>query len=411
MRKSVVVVVVSLTGLVGCGKSAPPPPVAASAPADVSAAPGPEVAKASEDVATGPADAAAAVDAAPAGDAAATGAAAAAIDGAAVGDVEPPLPPEPWALSPPVAVPAATPITGACVPELIESYSSFGYTAVNGRKLELCRWGDAPDHVECWSLDLDTSTLAPMKVPKAAKVASQGGPVMPKELKVTAGGRAAKSCVGKSCVALDLQGMTAWAGGVSAGRVFVAAGMADAEGADESKAVRVYDATSGAELSSHTFGELESVCPMFSWAGEVLYVEAGVCAGPGAVGIFYDAVSGKKLGVLGGASESASAYGVTPLVLPSGLVAFREQYGRGIFFHDGKTGAIVKRMNLVAALVHDASGEPSTSPEEGWMQAVPTADGKVELVLGNGAESRRRLLVVDPETQALTRVLELPRCP
>ncbi len=405
MRKCLVPLIVGLVGAIGCGKASVVPD-SSSPPVEVDSPTTPEAVKVAADV----------VDKVRADVAdKTTDTADKTVDTVAgdVGDVEPPIPPEAWALSPPVAVPAPTPITGACIPELVESYSGFGYTAVNGRTLELCRRRDEPEHIDCWSLDLDTAVLATAKVSKAAKDRSKGEPVLPKEVKIGAGGKTAKSCRGQTCVPLDLHGMIALHAGVSAGRVFIAAGMADAEGAEAHKAVRVYDATTGAELSAHTFGQLETVCPLFSWAGEVLYVEAGVCAGPGAVGVFYDAVSGKQLGLLGGTSQSASAYGVTPVVLPSagGLVAFREQYGMGIFFHDGKTGAIVKRMNLSSALVKDASGEPSTSPEEGWMQAATTADGKVELVIGNGAESRRRLLVVDAHAGILTHVLELPRCP
>lgn len=296
------------------------------------------------------------------------------------------------------------------MPELDAYADGFGYAHIEKRSLELCNYGDG-DAITCYALDLDSGAVKSIKPPKAAKITSDSKPVFPKAIKVAPDAKSAKVCVDKKCVNLDLKGMTVDDAGLSAGRVFIAGGMSDAEGAEATTAVRVYDAVTGAELSSLTYGALESTCPIVSWAGEVLYVEEGVCAGPGAVGVFFDATTGKKLGLLGGTSESASAYAVTPIALANGLVAFREQYGNGIFFHDAKTGALTKRMNLSSALLKDESGEASTSPTEGWMHAATTADGKTELIVGNGSLSRKRVLVIDPEALTITRMFELTPCP
>jgi len=416
------IVVVGLVGLLAmaCGKSTIAPD-AAGPPSDTAATVTMSDVSKKKRADSTPPDAAPAgapdeapdvsADAAPAGapDAAPAGAPDAAPDVSA-GDVEPPMPLAAWTLSPPAAVPAPTATSGACIPELMQG-SKLSFSVARGRKLELCRWGDEPNHAECWSLDLDTGVLAIIKPSKEALAGSKSPlPTLPKEVKVTARGAVAKVCLDNKCVPLDLKGLRVYDAGVHAGRVFVAAGM-DELGKEDTKAVRVFDATTGAELSALSFGEIGSHCPQVYWAGDVIYLEAGVCAGPGAVGKFYDPVSGKELALLGGTQESASAWNVKPVVLPSGVVAFREQYGRGLFFHDGKTGALVKRMNLLAALVEDASGEPSMAPEEGWMVAATTPDNKSELVVGNGAESRRRVLLIDPEAQTITRVFELTSCP
>jgi len=166
----------------------------------------------------------------------------------------------------------------------------------------------------------------------------------------------------------------------------------------------------GAALSSHTFGELESTCPDVSWAGEVLYVEEGVCVGSGAVGAFFDAVTGTKLGLLGGTAESASAYGVTPIVLASGLVAFRQQRQGHLLprrqdgsyrqAHEPLVGTREERIRRSLELAH-----------RGWMHSVTTADGKTELVIVNGAASRKRVLAIDPDALTITRMFELAGCP
>lgn len=320
------------------------------------------------------------------------------------------LPPEAWTLSPPMKVPAPTPSSGACIPELLEDFRPFDHAHLEARVLELCRGLDADGSLECFTLDLDAGVVAKARPSAAIKAQARHRPrELPRELELAKDGKHAKVCVGK-CVPIDLKGLFVGQAGVSGDLLFVGPGFDSGELPEEARAIRVYDARSGAELSHHTTASLESECPLAHWAGQTLYVEAGVCAGPGAVGRFFDP-AGKPLGLLGGGPDSASAYGVVPVPIDGGLVAFREQYGHAIFIHDGRTAKVERRMNLVDTLARTEYGDPALAPEEGWMFGARRADGRTELVVVQGGMSRDRVLLVDPETQAISRLIKLAACP
>lgn len=324
------------------------------------------------------------------------------------------LPPEAWTLSPPVTVPAPTPSTGDCIAGLLEDYRSFNYARLDGRTLELCRGIGQPsgrdDGLDCFTLDLDTARVAKAKPSAAIKVQASHRPrELPRELELAKDRKHARVCVGK-CVPIDLKGLFVGQAGVSGDLLFVGPGFDSGELPEEARAIRVYDARSGAELSHHTTASLESECPLAHWAGQTLYIEAGVCAGPGAVGRFFDP-AGKPLGLLGGGVNSASAYGVVPVPVDGPLIAFREQYGHAIFFHDGKTAKVERRMNLVDTLAKTECGDPDLAPEEGWMFGARRADGKTELVVVQGGMSRDRVLLVDPEALVISRLVKLAACP
>ena len=285
------------------------------------------------------------------------------------------FPPEAWTLTAPVAMPSATPTSGACIPDLL-GMTWLDEVAAAKRTVTLCRQSD--DVIACWSLDVDRAVLATARVTPAIRAHFRGKAPAPKKT-------------------------------VAHGRAFKVTPFDGSARTPESVALRVLDRKSGKLLWKKTFGELESECPLASWAGDNLYAELGVCAGPGAVGVFFDGATGMRLGVLGGQKESASAWDVKPVALPSGVVAFREQYGRALFFHDPKSAALIGQMNLSGGLAR-RDGELVTSAEEGWMVSLPRADGKLDLVVGHGDASRDRVMVIDPEGRVVTRLITLAAC-
>lgn len=419
----------ALASSVGCGKKEVLVPDTQPAPvADTQPAP----ARADKPDATAPSsDAQAAGDttAAPAGDTnAPTGDTTAAPSGdtttpsgdttaapSAADTEDPEYPPEAWTLAKPLPAPAPTPATGACVKGIAEE-PGFLSPIVVDQKVELCRTADyTAASLECWTLDLDSAALTPSKPSSAMK--GRFGELPAKAttpgLLITKKGKAAKACVEtdgkKKCVDLELGGLRVGQAGLAGARVFVAPAFDSAEVELQSdSAITVFDATTGKRLSSIPLGPFESQCPNIHWAGEVLYIEAGVCAGPGAVGFFVDPLTGKTLSLLGGGKNSASAYGVMPFTLPDGRVAFREQYGHAIFFHDPKTGAHLSTLNLTATLKKQVEFEGfDNSPEEGDMALL--SDGR--LLVTQGAGSRDRVAIVDPVAGKIDKLITLPACP
>ncbi|MBL8787385.1 MAG: hypothetical protein JNJ59_20935 [Deltaproteobacteria bacterium] len=371
-----------------------------SAPADTTAPAAKSDAQATSDAPS------AANDAGPAGDAAAPSAA---------DTEEPEFPPEAWTLAAALPAPTPTPATGACVKGIAEE-PAFMSPIVVDHKVELCRSADyTAATLECWTLDLDTAALAQTKPSNAMK--GRFGELPAKAttpgLQITKKGKAAKACLEdagkKKCVDLELGGLRVGQAALAGTRVFVAPAFDSAEVELQSdSAITVFDATTGKRLASIPLAPFESQCPNISWAGEVLYIEAGVCAGPGAVGFFVDPLTGKTLSLLGGGKNSASAYGVTPIALPDGRVAFREQYGHAIFFHDPKTGAHLKTLNLTATLKKQVEFEGfDNSPEEGDMALLD--DGR--LLVTQGAGSRDRVVLVDPVAGKIDKLITLPACP
>lgn len=386
-RAAVLLAVVVATGA-ACGKSASAPDVTPP-PEDMAGAPAPE------DTHAGAPE-----DAAP-------------IDGAAdAEEVEDELAPSAWELSTPLPIPAPTEVAGACIADLVEEYDPLVPIGVKGRVLELCRGSDERSEPTCWRLDLDQATLAKTRATKDAKARLRGESpeVVPAGIEIARDRRSVRSCVGP-CVKLELGGVRVGQVGLAGERVFVASEILFDDTLGEKRAVQVFDARSGKRLFELSYETLESECPVFHWAGEMLYAELGVCAGPGAFGVFFDGTRGARVGTLGGQAQSDAAYGVVPIVLPSGEVAFREQYGHAIFFHDGKTGAHLRTLNISKALTADDEGRPLGEPEGGWMRLATTADGKPELIVGHGGFDRDRILLVDPTAASVTRVLKLEACP
>jgi hypothetical protein len=169
--------------------------------------------------------------------------------------------------------------------------------------------------------------------------------------------------------------------------------------------VIVFSRTTGERVSELSLAALESACPIVSFAGAMLYVQAGVCAGPGAMGYFLDPKTGAIAHRLGGLENSAAAYGVAPVRLDDGDYAFREQYGFGIFVHDGKTGAHKKTINLSSTLKASENGEVHGAPEGGAMMALGAPiESLVLLQLG-------RVVLVNPKSWTVTRIIELGPCP
>ena len=325
---------------------------------------------------------------------------------------------EAWQLAKPAEVPPLEKATGACIPGVDVNWGdSFFAPALDGRKLELCLLdsgaADGRIAANCWALDLET--LAIDKLKKApGRVATlldpEPKPRTSANSKIGKDRKTVEGRIGPSDDAkapfkrLDTGGLIVDA--IVENADFYAVSPAfDGSAETEGKRVIVFSRATGDKVSELSLDALGSPCPIASFAGAMLYVEAGVCAGPGAMGYFLDPKTGAIAHRLGGLENSAAAYGVAPVGLDDGDFAFREQYGFGIFVHDGKTGAHKRTVNLSSTLRKSEDGSVYGAPEGGAMMALGSPIESL-VVLQAG-----RVALVDPKTWSVTRLIELEACP
>ncbi len=442
MRLAVAISFSALLGGSACGSKSGPAPVAPANPASADASPGAAAPVAAEN----PADAAAAPSggdttspgAAPAeADTSAPPADAGAAADPAAGDAvvavtevagEPAAPVEPddgekqvveaWRLEKPAEVPPLEKTTGTCIAGIdVDWGNSFFAPALDGRKLELCLFEPAAEDgkmaASCWALDLDTRVIDKLKkAPSrlAALLAPEPEPKASANSKVGKDRKTVEARIGPSddpkapFKRLETGGLLVDAV-VENAEFYAVSPFFDGSAETEGKRVIVFSRATGEKVSELSLDALGSPCPVVSFAGAMLYVEAGVCAGPGAMGYFLDPKTGAIAHRLGGLENSAAAFGVAPVKLDNGDYAFREQYGLGIFVHDGKTGAHKKTVNLSSTIKKSEDGNVYGAPEGGAMLALGSPiESLVLLQLG-------RIAIVDPKTWTVTRLIELEACP
>lgn len=326
---------------------------------------------------------------------------------------------EPWTRVPPVAVPAPTASTGACIPGAGQPFAGyFTWPELAGRALELCvnLPEDPPEKPTCYALDLDSAKVDKLKKLPARFVRAAAGdwslPSAP-DTRLSKDKKKAEARIGEGPKAPFKRLETGAVGVdriVSNAAYFATSPSAwtdDLSLVPEAK-IMTFARASGAKVAEIPIESLESPCPLIWFAGELLYVEAGVCAGPGAVGFFIDPATGKVVQRLGGGERSASAYGVQPVPLDDGHIAFREQYGNALFVHDRKTAAVLRTLNLSATLARGEDGLPVTEPEGGAMFALKKTDGPIESLV---VLQKDRVVLVDPTTWTVTRLIALTGCP
>jgi hypothetical protein len=318
--------------------------------------------------------------------------------------------PEAWEMVKPAPIPAPTKLTGTCVPLGADTVTFWEPEAAGGAAIDLCYVNDfEAGQAECWRVDVDAATVTAANPSPAFLARLKGNaPTLAPDLRVEDGG--ARVFAGKVELAL---------GGEKAGQVgrvgpFVFMGppfdsdfMALVE-AETGPFIRIFDAASGRLVRTIDIAAFESPCPQVFAAGALIYVEASVCAGPGAMGYFIDPATGRTVGTLGATPQSAAAWNVSPVALQSGAIAFREQYGMGLFVHDPNDARLLSTLNLSGALRRVEDGEWwDNAPDEGGLARL--SDGRLVSTFGGG--SRDRLVVIDAAGRAVTRLLELPRCP
>lgn len=333
-------------------------------------------------------------------------------------DTEEEVPKEAWTLVPPVGVPAAEPSTGLCVPGAGQQFGGFfNWPELTGRKLELCvnEPDKDPERPTCYTLDIDTLEVQRLKALPARFVrAADSGWGLPSspdarisknkkkvEARIGAGSKAPFKRLDTGDVGVERV--------VSNDRFYATSPSAWTDDLSQLPDARilVFSRESGKRVAEIPLEPMETSCPVIWFAGELLYVEAGVCAGPGATGLFIDPMTGQVKKKLGGLDQSASAYGVAPVALDDGHFAFREQYGMGIFVHDRATAEVLRTINLSATLAKGEDGLPMTEPEGGAMFPL-RKDGPIERLV---VLQKDRVVLVDPATWTVTRLISLTGCP
>lgn len=127
---------------------------------------------------------------------------------------------------------------------------------------------------------------------------------------------------------------------------------------------------------------------------ELVFVSAGVCAGPAARGALYSA-KGKKVADVGGADFGS--YGAVPIEIGDHRWAFLSETAGVIAIHDSQTGALEKTIELTDLWAKVGDGMTGGNPGESVM--LRGGDGK--LVVITGSPKAGEVGVVDVESGAV----------
>lgn len=154
------------------------------------------------------------------------------------------------------------------------------------------------------------------------------------------------------------------------------------------------------------FGDESYRCPELQWVGDLLFVNASVCAGPGAAGELFDE-KGKKLSDVGGPrgpdGDVFGTWGYRALPVTGGW-AFLEASGKTIAIHAAGTGTLMRKIDLRPVFGDDVMFD--NPGELGWAR---TPDGR--LVVVGSSPALGLTAVVDPATGAVRKASGDHRCP
>ncbi len=113
---------------------------------------------------------------------------------------------------------------------------------------------------------------------------------------------------------------------------------------------------------------------------DLVFVSAGVCAGPAARGALYS-VKGKKVADVGG--KDFGTYNTVPVEIGDHRWAFLSETGGVIAIHDSKTGKLEKTIDLLALWsgADDDAGATGGNPGESVL--LRGSDGKLLVITGS----------------------------
>jgi len=126
--------------------------------------------------------------------------------------------------------------------------------------------------------------------------------------------------------------------------VFPSAGLAE-----------VWSVDKGKKLTAVKYAKGEYKCGTGQILDELLYISVSNCSGPAAKGYLYSS-KGKKLADVGG--KDFGTYNTLPIQVDENTWAFLEESGTQVALHDGKTGKLIKAID-VSGLWQGGAAEPA----------------------------------------------------
>jgi len=162
----------------------------------------------------------------------------------------------------------------------------------------------------------------------------------------------------------------------------------------------------GKRVVTFGYGDESFRCGALQWLGDLVFVNASVCAGPGAIGELYDQ-KGKKLADVGGPPDAdgmrMATWGYAALPLVDGGWAFLEATAAKMAVHD-KAGALLRVIDVAAV-----NGGPI--PFDGPGQAGWTRTPAGTLVIVTGPPDIGQVWLVDSQTGGVKKVSDARVCP
>jgi hypothetical protein len=140
----------------------------------------------------------------------------------------------------------------------------------------------------------------------------------------------------------------------------------------------VWDVTKARKLSVIRYAKGDYKCGTGQVLGDLVYISSSVCAGPAAKGALYSS-RGKKLADVGG--KDFGTYGTLGVQASDTTWAFLEESGTRIALHDGKSGKLIKSLDVAKAWQPEGgAGEDKVAEPEAAAAApegeAPAKDAK-----------------------------------
>ena len=272
-----------------------------------------------------------------------------------------------------------------CVPQ--SEQSVIGMSAADGDLVQFCV-ADGNGGSQCFSVELDSKKLEKLTRPPIPQAATLATPVArlqstPSEVTVCTGDsdstcKALKPRIKKSDNPIEAA--------VNGQGTVVAMLLGDAE---SGKGVaEVWSVAKKKKLASIKYAKGDYRCGTAFVLDDLVFISAGVCAGPAARGALYT-TKGKKVADLGG--KDFGTYGTVPIQLGDHRWAFLSETGGVIAIHDSKTGKLEKTIDLLALWAAPAGGGDDDEGEApaavggnpGESALLRGADGKLLVVTGS----------------------------
>lgn len=142
----------------------------------------------------------------------------------------------------------------------------------------------------------------------------------------------------------------------------------------------VWDVAKNKKTATIKYAKGDHKCGTAQVLGDVVYINASVCAGPAAKGTLYS-LKGKKLAEVGG--KDFGTYGARAVQVEETRWAFLEEGAGAIALQDVKTGKVDKTIDLLPLWGGSDGGAERAGGNPGESTLVRGGDGKLIVVTGS----------------------------